>query len=93
MMLQQDAPGDYVLATGETHTVREFVDVTFRELACRSLGGRRRKGTGCRSGIGQGLGCGGSEYYRPTEVELLIGDATKAREKLGWVPRRGSRIW
>ena len=88
MMLQQDVPDDYVLATGETHTVREFVDVTFRELgmplAWEGEGANER---GVDRASGKALVVVDPRYYRPTEVELLIGDATKARKKLGWVPK------
>ncbi len=71
MMLQQDAPDDYVVATGETHTVRDFLDVTFDHLG---LDWRKHVKIDPR-------------YFRPTEVDLLLGDSTRAREKLGWAPR------
>jgi GDPmannose 4,6-dehydratase len=85
-MMQQDTPDDYVLATGETHAVREFVELAFAEV------GRRIRWEG--EGVGEkGLDAETGKvlvevdprYFRPTEVELLLGDATKAREKLGWV--------
>ncbi len=85
-IVQQDIPDDYVLATGETHSVREFVELAFGEV------GRQITWTG--SGVEElGLDALSGEvivrvdprYFRPTEVDLLIGDATKAREKLGWV--------
>jgi GDPmannose 4,6-dehydratase len=85
LMLQQDKPDDYVLATGETHTVREFVELAFAEVGIEIVW----KGQGvAEHGI-----CGRSgkvlvevdpAYFRPTEVDILLGDATKAREKLGW---------
>ncbi len=102
LMLQQDAPEDYVIASGEQHSVREFV-----ELAARGLGiGLRWEGPG-RGEIGivetvdpagryeppPGLAPGTGivrvdpRYFRPTEVETLLGDPTKAREKLGWRPQ------
>lgn len=88
IMMQQDAPDDYVLATGETHTVREFVDVTFRELGMPlSWEGEGEKERGVDRASGKVLVVVDPRYYRPTEVELLIGDATKARQKLGWVPK------
>ena len=88
MMLQKDAPDDYVLATGETHTVREFVDVTFRELGMPlAWEGEGEKERGVDRASGKALVVVDPRYYRPTEVELLIGDATKARKKLGWVPK------
>ncbi len=87
-MLQQDGPDDYVLATGETHTVREFVDLTFRELGI----GLRWEGEGVdEKGIdpstGKVLVFVNPDYYRPTEVDLLIGNPAKAKEKLGWEPQ------
>jgi GDPmannose 4,6-dehydratase len=86
-MLQQKEPDDFVLATGDTHTVREFADLAFRELAMPL----RWQGTGPEEqGIDEGTGrvliTVDRRYYRPTEVELLVGDAAKAREKLGWTP-------
>jgi GDPmannose 4,6-dehydratase len=69
-MLQTDTPEDLVIATGETHTVREFVEETF---ALAGLDWRKHLVTD-------------DSYLRPSEVDLLIGDASKAREKLGWQP-------
>lgn len=71
MMLQADQPDDYVIATGETHTVREFLDRTFGYL---DLDWNQYVKIDPR-------------YYRPTEVDLLIGDATKAKKILGWEPK------
>jgi GDPmannose 4,6-dehydratase len=84
-MLQQDEPDDYVLATGETHSVREFVELAFaetgREIVWRGQGvdeiGRDRRS-------GQVLVRIDPAYFRPTEVDLLLGDPRKAREKLLW---------
>jgi GDPmannose 4,6-dehydratase len=73
MMLQQDQPEDYVVATGESHSVREFVEASFAHL---DLDWQKYVEIDPR-------------YYRPTEVDLLIGDPTKAREKLGWEPKVG----
>ena len=86
-MLQQKEPDDFVLATGDTHTVREFADLAFRELAMPL----RWEGSGPEEqvideGTGRVLITVDGRYYRPTEVELLVGDAAKAREKLGWTP-------
>jgi GDPmannose 4,6-dehydratase len=77
LMLQQDQPGDYVIATGETHTVREFVDLAF-ELA--GLSGEADKYL-----------VQDERFMRPSEVDLLIGDATKARKTLGWTPKTSFR--
>jgi GDPmannose 4,6-dehydratase len=86
-MLQQPEPDDYVLATGETHTVREFVDLTFNELDLKlewQGDGVDEKGIDNRTG--RVLVSVDPEYYRPTEVDLLIGNPRKAKEKLGWEP-------
>jgi len=71
LMMQQDEPDDYVLATGETHSVREFLDLAFDHAG---LDWKKYVEIDPR-------------YFRPAEVDLLLGDATKAREKLGWKPR------
>ncbi len=71
MMLQADSPGDYVVATGEAHSVREFLDLAG---ACCGLDWTRYVETDPR-------------YFRPTEVDYLLGDASKARRLLGWKPR------
>ena len=71
MMLQQDEPDDFVIATGETHSVRELVDVAFAHVGIDPTDHVKID----------------PKFLRPAEVEHLIGDATKAREKLGWVPR------
>ena len=87
-MLQQDKPDDYVLATGETHTVREFVEKAFAYI------GVTVKWTGPPGSVEE-IGVDASDearvlvrvdpqYFRPTEVDLLLGDASKAKEKLGW---------
>jgi len=86
-MLQQPEPEDYVIATGETHTVREFCELAFRRagipLEWRGEG-FDEKGHDARDG--RMLVEIDRRYLRPTEVELLLGDASKAREKLGWTP-------
>ncbi len=84
-IMQQDEADDYVLATGETHTVRSFVDAAFAEVGIAldwAAGGVDETGT-CRES-GRVLVRVDPRYFRPTEVDLLIGDPTKAREKLGW---------
>ncbi len=70
LMLQQDEPEDYVIATGETHSVRELCEIAFGHL-----------GLDYRDYVVQD-----PRYYRPAEVDLLVGDASKARERLGWEP-------
>lgn len=85
LMLQQDKPGDYVLATNETHTVREFVEAAFAQLgiAIRWEGeGIQEKGLDAESG--KVLVDVNPEFYRPSEVEYLWGNAAKAERELGW---------
>jgi GDPmannose 4,6-dehydratase len=87
LMLQQDVPDDYVVATGETHTVREFVESAFR-AAGHSI---RWEGSGlAETGFdetGRIVLRINRAFYRPAEVDVLIGDATKAQTVLGWSPR------
>ncbi len=87
-MLQLNTPDDFVLATGETHTVREFVEVAFKELEMELVWkgkGAAEKGIDKRTK--KVIVEVDPRHYRPTEVELLIGDASKAKQKLGWVPK------
>jgi GDPmannose 4,6-dehydratase len=101
LMLQRDRPQDFVIATGEQHSVREFVDAAATELGMQI----EWQGTGSEE-TGVAVGDWVSEtalkpgatvvsvdprYFRPTEVETLQGDASKARRELGWVPRTGFR--
>ena len=84
-ILQQDQPGDYVLATNETHTVREFVEKAFAEtgVPIRWEGeGSNEKGYDAKTG--KLLVDVSEQFYRPAEVELLWGDSTKAEHELGW---------
>jgi len=84
-MLQQDQSDDYVLATGETHTVREFVELAFAEIGITlEWQGKDENEVGVCTKTGKELVAVDPRYYRPTEVDLLIGDPTKAQEKLGW---------
>ncbi len=84
-IIQQDEPDDYVLATGESHSVREFVEVAFRhverEIEWRGKGVDEQ---GLDAKSGEVLVEVDPRYFRPTEVEALLGDPRKAREKLGW---------
>ena len=85
MILQQETPDDYVLATGETHTVREFVDHTFRELGLElEFTGEGVNEKGICKKDGRVLVEVDPAYFRPAEVDLLIGDPAKAKAKLGW---------
>jgi GDPmannose 4,6-dehydratase len=90
LMLQQPEPDDYVLATGEEHSVREFVERAFAHVG-RSIvwegKGIEERGLDRRSG--QVLVEVDPRYFRPTEVECLVGDPSKAREKLGWKHKVG----
>jgi GDPmannose 4,6-dehydratase len=85
MIMQQDQPGDYVLATGEMHSVREFIELAFAEVG-RNIAwlgkGVDEEGRDAKSG--EVLVKVDPRYFRPTEVEQLLGDATKARTQLGW---------
>jgi GDPmannose 4,6-dehydratase len=87
-MLQQDKPEDFVLATGETHSVKEFIDAVFSEMDMDLMWkGEKEKEAGIRKKDGFVCVEVDQRYYRPTEVELLIGNPAKAKEKLGWVPK------
>ncbi len=85
LMLQQEKPDDYVIATGETHTVREFI-----EEACKLLDmeiewkGKGEKEKGIEKKTGKVIIEIDPQYFRPTEVDLLLGDASKAKKVLGW---------
>jgi GDPmannose 4,6-dehydratase len=85
LMLQQDKPDDYVLATGETTTVRTFVEWAFHDVGITlRWEGEGADERGYDVETGRCLVEVSPRYYRPTEVDLLIGDATKARKQLGW---------
>jgi len=87
LMLQQEEPGDFVIATGETHTVREFVELSFKEAGIDiEWRGKGVEEKGIDPKTGNIVVEIDPDYFRPTEVELLLGDPTKAREKLGWQP-------
>lgn len=90
LILQQDQPDDYVIATGEFHTVREFADAAFRHVGINL----HWEGTGINE---KGIDDNGNvlvevdpKFFRPCEVEQLLGDPAKAREQLGWNPRSTS---
>ena len=88
LMLQQEKPDDYVIATGETHSVREFAELAFKELGIDIIWqGKGAEEVGIDASTGKVIVEVDPKYYRPTEVELLIGDPSKAREKLGWKPK------
>ena len=88
LILQQDKPDDYVIATGEMHTVREFVERSFNRLGIDvEWRGKGVDEVGINKANGQEIVGVDPRYYRPTEVEQLLGDPTKAKTKLGWNPR------
>jgi GDPmannose 4,6-dehydratase len=90
LMLQQDEPDDYVVATGKTHSVREFVELAFLQIGIDI----EWQGTGVNE---KGINAANRDvlieidarYFRPTEVDILMGDPSKAREKLGWEAKVG----
>ena len=88
LMLQQDAPDDYVVATGRSETVREFCRAAFAAAGIElRFEGAGLDEVGIDTATGRTLVAVDERYFRPTEVEALCGDASKAREKLGWEPR------
>jgi GDPmannose 4,6-dehydratase len=88
LMLQQDTPRDYVLATGITTTVREFVAKAFAAAEIQiQWQGNGVDEVGIDPATGTVRVAVDPRYYRPTEVELLLGDATRARQDLGWEPQ------
>ncbi|MCK1577648.1 MULTISPECIES: GDP-mannose 4,6-dehydratase [unclassified Bradyrhizobium] len=88
-ILQADKPDDFVLATGEMHSVREMVELSFAQVGRRiEWRGEGVDETGVDTKTGKTVVKIDSTYFRPTEVDLLVGDASKAREVLGWTPKR-----
>jgi GDPmannose 4,6-dehydratase len=87
-ILQQDTPDDYVCATNETHTVREFIEKTFAHLGMDlTFEGEGVNEVGIEKSTGRTLVRISPEYFRPTEVDLLIGDYKKSKDKFGWEPK------
>lgn len=87
MMLQQNTPDDYVVATNEMHTVREFVEKSFHISGVKILWeGEREKEVGRNAKTGEILVAVDPKFYRPAEVEQLLGNPEKAKQKLGWEP-------
>ncbi|MDO9529620.1 MAG: GDP-mannose 4,6-dehydratase, partial [Syntrophales bacterium] len=88
LMMQQEEPDDFVVATGETHTVRDFCEIAFAELDMSiEWQGEGVNEKGMDQQTGKTLIEINPRYFRPTEVDLLIGDYSKAKEKLGWQPK------
>lgn len=91
LMLQQDTPEDFVIATGENHSVREFVEIAFAEVGITIKWegeGINEVGYDSKTGIKRVVV--DPEFFRPTEVDQLLGDPTKAKTKLGWNPQKTS---
>ena len=88
LMLQQDFPDDYVIATGEQHSVREFVDSCAKELGIAiKWEGKGIDEKGINAANGKTIVAVDSRYFRPTEVETLLGDPSKAKNNLDWEPK------
>jgi GDPmannose 4,6-dehydratase len=88
LILQADKPDDYVIATNETHSIREFVEETFRVLGDEIIWeGSGLKEKGILKSTGKEVIAIDPRYFRPTEVDILIGNPAKAREELGWEPK------
>lgn len=87
LMLQQSRPEDFVVATGIQHSVRDFVDLAARELGMQLTWKGSGVGEHALDSTGRRVVAVDSRYFRPTEVDTLIGDASKARRMLGWTPK------
>ena len=85
-MLQQEKPEDYVIAAGKSHTVRDFVEATAKALDMKLIWEGEGLNEVARDENGKVILSINEKYYRPNEVDFLLGDATKAREKLQWEP-------
>ncbi len=91
LMLQQEVPNDYVIATGKQYSVRYFCELAFREIGIQiEWKGKAENEKGCCKETGKVLIEVDPNYYRPAEVETLLGDPTKARTELGWDPGKTS---
>jgi GDPmannose 4,6-dehydratase len=90
LMLQQDQPEDYVIATGVQYSVRDFVNAAAKELDIKiRWQGQGVEEKGYCEKTGKCMVAVDPHYFRPTEVETLLGDPTKAKQKLGWEPKIG----
>ncbi len=89
LMMQQDKPDDYVIATGESHSVREFLELAFKEVGINitSNGKKGIEEEYTRADTGKVVVKIDPRYFRPAEVDFLLGDSSKARERLGWKPK------
>jgi len=91
LMLQQDAPEDFVIATGEQHSVREFVDLAATTLGMKLTWKGKGEDEAAFDAVGKKVVAVDPRYYRPAEVESLLGDPSKAKRKLGWSVRTSFR--
>ncbi|MDA7799863.1 GDP-mannose 4,6-dehydratase [Alphaproteobacteria bacterium] len=88
MMLQQEKPEDFVIATGEQHSVREFVEIAAKEIGIKiRWEGENENERGYDADTNECIIAVDPRYYRPAEVETLLGDPTNAKNKLGWTPK------
>lgn len=88
MMLQQEKPDDYVIASGEAHSVREFCELAFKYAGINLVWkGKGIDEVGIDISTGKEMVCIDKAYFRPTEVDFLLGDPSKAKEKLGWMQK------
>jgi len=88
LMLQQPEPDDYVIATGETHSIREFVEAAFDKIGTKvEWEGKGVNEKGVDRKTGKIILEISTEFFRPAEVDILIGDYSKAKQKLGWQPK------
>ena len=88
LILQQEIPEDFVIATGESHTVREFVELAFKEVGIEiAWEGKGLEEIGVDINSGSKLVEIDEQHFRPSEVEVLLGDPSKAKEKLNWKPK------
>ena len=87
-MLQQDRPDDYVISTGKQHSVREFIELAAKEVGISiRWEGQGLKEKGIDEKTGSELVRIDPRYFRPTEVDTLLGDSSKAKQQLGWEPK------
>ena len=88
LVLQQDRPDDYVISTGKQHSVREFIELAAKETGMAiQWKGRGVEEKGIDAKTGSEVVCIDPRYFRPTEVDTLLGDSSKARQQLGWKPK------
>lgn len=88
LMLQQESPDDFVIATGEQHSIREFIELAAKEVDMDiRWEGRNIDEKGYDYATGKCVVAVDQRYFRPAEVDTLLGDARKAKEKLHWTPR------